>query len=267
MSESSIRCDGYIRRAADRRRTWEDSIPVRLDKDFHVPFESVTYNQDGLISIHSTAFAHDPRFGRAYAKAKATGSWTGSWGQVDIHWRAHILCWAGLQASHLPGDFVECGVNRGGTAMLLLDYLNWINYPKKCFYLYDTFEGLDPRLSTAEELSKTQGVYESCFDEVRALFSPWSNVIPVKGSIPESLRIHTPKKVAYLHIDLNAAKPEQAALEFFWDRLLPGAWIVFDDYAWVACAQQKLAIDSVARSHGCEVVSLPTGQGLLLKPQ
>lgn len=265
MSESSIRCDGYIRRAAERRRKQSASVLVRRGRTYHIPFERVTYNQDGLISQHNTGFARVPRFEQAYVAAKATGSWTGPWGPVDIHWRAHVLCWASLYAHRLSGDFVECGVNKGGTAMLVLNYLDWENHSEKTFYLYDTFEGLDETLSSELELQQTKHVYTSCFDEVVARFAAFSNVVIVRGSIPESLSSRSPEKVAYLHIDLNAATPERAALEFFWDRLVPGAVVVFDDYAWVACDRQKRVIDDFARRVGCGVLSVPTGQGLLIK--
>ena len=39
-------------------------------------------------------------------------------------------------------------------------------------------------------------------------------------------------QVAFLHIDMNCAYPERAALEHFWDRLAPGAMVLFDDYAY-----------------------------------
>jgi len=263
MSAGQTRCTGYTRRAAERRRVWHY---LRLPGEFHVQIKGVTYNQDGLVSIHNTAFAFEPSFVHAYTQARATGSWSGPWGQADIHWRAHVLCWAGLQASRLDGDFVECGVNMGGTAMLLLEYLNWNKLPDKRFFLYDTFAGLDRAVSSEKEMTQTHEVYKPCFEEVELRFRPWTNVILVQGSIPESFRQQSPEQVSYLHIDLNAAKPEQAALEFFWDRLVPGAWVVFDDYAWVACAEQKAAIDRAARHRGCEVLSLPTGQGLLVKP-
>ena len=241
-------------------------MPIRIGDNYHIPFDNVTYNQDGLISQHSTGFANIPRFASAYAAAKSTGSWSGPWGQADIHWRAHVLCWAAQYAAGLPGEFVECGVNKGGTAMLVIKYLFLKSSPGKSFYLYDTFEGLDESLSSELELRQTEGIYSSCFDNVSALFAEFSNVLLVKGSVPESLQIHSPDKVAYLHIDLNSARPERAALEFFWDRLVPGAIVVFDDYAWVACSQQKLAIDDFALQAGCVVLSLPTGQGLMIKP-
>ncbi len=67
--------------------------------------------------------------------------------------------------------------------------------------------------------------------------------------------------VAFLHIDLNCAYPERAALEYFWNRLSPSAIVLLDDYAWFGHNSQKQAIDDVARSLGIEVLSLPTGQG------
>jgi len=270
MSDSSTRCNGYIRRASERRTEWRKGYfkhsPIGLGETYHIPFNQVTYNQDGLISLHNTGFADVPRFARAYAAAKSAGSWAGPWGQVDIHWRAHLLCWVAQYASRLSGDFVECGVNKGGTAMLVIDYIGLKGSPEKSFYLYDTFEGLDETLSSELELRQTEAIYSSCFEEVAKRFAPFPNVIIVKGSIPQSLQLRAPEQVAYLHIDLNSAYPERAALEFFWSRLVSGAAVVFDDYAWVACSQQKRAIDDFALQKGCVVLTVPTGQGLLIKP-
>ena len=266
MPASSIRCNGYTRRASVRRASHFKPRKTSLGNTYHIPFDLVTYNQDGLISQHSTEFGDVPRFASAYAAAKSTGSWAGPWGQADIHWRAHVLCWAALHASRLPGDFVECGVNKGGTAMLVVEYLDWKNKPGKAFYLYDTFEGLDESLSSELERSQTEAIYSSCHDEVVARFASMPNVLIVKGSVPKSLQLRAPEKVAYLHIDLNAALPEREALNFFWPRLVPGAVVVFDDYAWVACAGQKQTIDDFARQVGCVVLTVPTGQGLLIKP-
>jgi hypothetical protein len=68
-----------------------------------------------------------------------------------------------------------------------------------------------------------------------------------------------------MHIDMNAAEPESAAIGFFWPRLVLGAIVVLDDYAWVACHKQKRAMDQFARAHDVSILSLPTGQGLLIK--
>lgn len=72
--------------------------------------------------------------------------------------------------------------------------------------------------------------------------------------------------MAYLHIDMNCAPPEVAALRFFWPRLTPGAFVLLDDYAIGERDEQRVAMDEVAGELGVKICSLPTGQGLLIKP-
>jgi len=220
-----------------------------------------TYNQDGLATLHNTAFAFEPDFSAAYAAAVDTGSWGGA----DIHWRAHVICWAARLATGLEGDFVECGTNRGGTAMLVVKYLGSLLHDRQIF-LFDTFQGLDQSVSTADEMTRLTGHYVECYEETAARFSPFPNVKAIRGMVPEVLRTSAPEKIAFLHIDLNAAEPERAAIEMLWPRLSPGAPVVFDDYAWVACQNQKNALDEFAALAGVRILSLPTGQGLLFKP-
>lgn len=69
-----------------------------------------------------------------------------------------------------------------------------------------------------------------------------------------------------VHIDLNIAYPEAETTRRLWDRLTHGAIVIYDDYAFPAHKTQKQALDAVAREHGVEILSLPTGQGLLLRP-
>jgi hypothetical protein len=64
---------------------------------------------------------------------------------------------------------------------------------------------------------------------------------------------------------MNCAYPERAALEYFWGRLAPGAMVLFDDYAYFGNDALAEAIDSAAASLCAEVLSLPTGQGLIIK--
>jgi O-methyltransferase len=71
--------------------------------------------------------------------------------------------------------------------------------------------------------------------------------------------------VAFVHIDMNCALPERAAFEFFWERLSPGGVMLFDDYAYYGHGLQRQSIDEAARATGAEILSLPTGQGLIMK--
>lgn len=50
---------------------------------------------------------------------------------------------------------------------------------------------------------------------------------------PETLDQIQSTSISYLHLDMNCAPPEIAAIEFLWSRwLVPGAIILLDDYAY-----------------------------------
>jgi hypothetical protein len=63
----------------------------------------------------------------------------------------HIGLWTAATASKLPGDFVECGVNRGFLPSTIMQFLDWDHLGKQ-FYLFDTFRGIDERYVSNEEL-------------------------------------------------------------------------------------------------------------------
>jgi hypothetical protein len=230
------------------------------------------YARDGLISVHSHAFMEDPDFIKAYARGvKAIGG-------VDIyqwHWRIHIGLWAARVASRLDGDFIECGVNRGFLSSAIMEFLDW-NSLDRNFYLLDTYTGLDERFVSDGErkagaLRKNagklaSGFYTGSVQEVRGNFAQWDRAHIVEGAVPDTLGRVPSRRVAYLHLDMNCAPPEVAALSHFWERLVDGAPVLLDDYAYLGYTPQRLAMDEFARAHGVIVCSLPTGQGLILKP-
>jgi hypothetical protein len=232
----------------------------------------VAYAEDGLISVHSHAFMKDPAFIEAYTRGvKAIGGTdTYRW-----YWRIHIGLWAAKVASRLEGDFVECGVNMGFLSSAIMEYLGW-NSLDRDFYLLDTFTGLDERFMSDSErkagaLQKNaenlrSGFYVRQVDGVRANFAQWPRARIVEGAIPDTLEQVAAGQIAYLHLDMNCAAPEVAALAHFWERLVAGAPVLLDDYAYLGYTPQKLAMDDFARARGVAICSLPTGQGLIIKP-
>lgn len=91
------------------------------------------------------------------------------------------------------------------------------------------------------------------------------NVHLVRGTVPETFAQTCPEKIALLHLDMNSAASEIAALEVLWDRVVPGGLIVFDDYGWAGYSAQKGAEDGFMAERGPTILELPTGQGLLVK--
>jgi hypothetical protein len=224
------------------------------------------YNQDGLYSIHNHDFMREPRFVEAYNRGVAAAGEDYEW-----HWRVHVGLWAARTACRLPGDFVECGVNRGFLSSAIMADLDW-DTRGRTFYLMDTFSGIEPRFLSDEERRRgasernKDGFYTHSVESVARNFAQWRNVKIIAGAIPDTLDVVDAGQIAYLHIDMNCAPPEVAALGHFWDRLVPGALVLLDDYAYKNFEPQKQAMDVFAAEKGVHILSLPTGQGLLLKP-
>jgi hypothetical protein len=84
--------------------------------------------------------------------------------------------------------------------------------------------------------------------------------------VPDTLEKVPATQVSFLSIDMNCVAPEIAAADFFWPELSRGAIVVLDDYGFTARLEQKRAFDEFAGRNGVSVLSLPTGQGMLIKP-
>jgi hypothetical protein len=228
------------------------------------------YAQDGLVTLHRAHFRADPKFRKAYARGVQASQGI----DPGFEWRVHIALWAARSALRVPGDFAECGVNAGFISSAIMHYLEWDKQPRS-FYLVDTFAGPVLDQYSQEEVRKDRqniakraleaGAYVTDIDRVRANFAEWRNTIVVQGAIPDILQRLDFGHVAFLHIDMNCALPERAALEFFWDRLSPGAVVLLDDYAYFGHDCQREAVDDAARARGAEVLSLPTGQGIIIR--
>lgn len=231
---------------------------------------NVIYDQDGLRSVHNHEFVDDFDFQRAYARGMQAVGMDYRW-----HWRVHRGLWAASVAVKLPGDFVECGVNRGFMSSAIMEYLDW-NALNRDFYLLDTFQGIDSRFLSDEDIKIgvvernsrdiQSGFYTFDVEAVRKNFAEWQRVKIVVGPIPETLTQVQSGQIAFIHMDLNCSQPEVAAAEYFWDKLVPGGVILMDDYAYVGYRSQKLGMDAFAKSRSVSILSLPTGQGLLIKP-
>jgi hypothetical protein len=228
------------------------------------------YAADGLFTVHNDHFRRDPAFRSAYQRGVQASNGV----DPDIEWRVHVALWAAAGCLQVPGDFVECGVNTGFVSSAIMQRWNWASVAKR-FYLIDTFAGpVTSQFSAAEiqsgrlgaaENALARGAYETDIARVRANFAEWPNAIVVQGAVPEILPSVNISKVAFFHLDLNCAYPERAALEYFWERLSPGAVVLLDDYAYRDFENQMAAVDELSGLLGFDVLSLPTGQGMIRK--
>lgn len=216
--------------------------------------------------VHNHEFMRDPRFVAAYERGVIAEGY-----DPKYFWRTHVALWCASVALALGGDFVECGVCRGMLSSSIMTFLDWNSIDRR-FFLFDTFTGLDETQVTDEEigagnLANFREMYkEDLYEKAVRNFAEFKNVDIIRGSVPSTLTTADVGKVAYLSIDMNNATPEIAAINYFWDKLQPGAPILLDDYGFVRYEIQKRAFDTWASQHGVEILALPTGQGLMIRP-
>ena len=155
-----------------------------------------------------------------------------------IVWRRYILSCAAYHCIHLEGDFVECGAYTGVGVKTVMDYLGGTEFPKQ-FWAYDLFEH---DATMVHRAMPEHGA--DLYAKVMRKFAAYPQVRILKGKIPEVCDGHSPRKIAYLHIDLNQAPAEIAALDTLFDRVTTGGIIILDDYEWAGVYRpQKLAED------------------------
>jgi O-methyltransferase len=182
----------------------------------------------------------------------------------SLIWRLHVLCWCAMNALKLDGDFVECGVYQGFSTAVMAKYLRFGEQRRK-WYLYDTFAGIPADQLNIGHENPQPYVAPGLFESARQRFSAYPNIHVVRGRVPEVLAQQAPAAIAFMHLDLNSAAAEVAALGQLYDRMVVGGYLVLDDYGWHAYRQQKAEEDPFFRSRGTTVLELPTGQGLVIK--
>ena len=155
-----------------------------------------------------------------------------------------------IAINNIPGDFVECGVFRGGNALIAAKIFK-IHKSEKKVYLFDTFTGMaEPTVydfntrSKSTALNKyllqkrenyTNWAYAS-IEEVKGNFQKLnlltSNVIFVKGKVEDTLdqENNIPHTISFLRLDTDWYESTKKELENLYEKLVPGGILVVDDY-------------------------------------
>lgn len=230
------------------------------------------YSADGMfLTGKNFAFLRDRRFSEAweFSKEGNRDAWEAKGQDVpDVRFRIQTAIWAAESALRLEGDFVEFGVNAGFLSMAVCKYHDFQNQGRK-FWLFDTYEGIPTDGLSAKELKKAEKAnsrnYSDVYELAKRNFSNYPNAILVKGALPNTIDQASIDRIAYLSIDLNSATYEKLSIEKVWDRVQIGAPIVLDDYAFEGCEDQNDMWNEFAAERGQSILTLPTGQGLLIK--
>lgn len=162
----------------------------------------------------------------------------------------------------IPGAFVEAGVWRGGSGLLMTRTLLALDAPDRELWLYDTFTGMaEP---TAEDGALPRRTWEAmrkdthnawCFsplEEVRATMArcayPPELVHLVAGKVEDTIPDQAPDEIALLRLDTDWYASTRHELEHLWPRLSPGGVLIIDDYGHWEGARR--AVDEFFAVHG-----------------
>ena len=164
-----------------------------------------------------------------------------------------------VSQNNISGDFVECGVWKGGNLILLSAIQEQLGM-SRTIYGFDTFAGMvEPKdldvdflgKSAAEMMTNSQKIDGDfsihCFaslDLVKKNLSENSskNVRLVQGDVAETLLNieNLPRKIAILRLDTDWYDSTRIELEILYPLLEPGGVLIIDDYGHFEGAQRAV---------------------------
>jgi O-methyltransferase len=160
----------------------------------------------------------------------------------------------------IDGDFVECGVWRGGSMMVIALTLQRLGAADRRLWLYDTFTSVpapgpkdadvwgrsreewrrnaQPGGPTAEQV-KLKGV-----EEVRSLLLSMGYdpglLMFVQGLVEETIPASAPERIALLRLDTDWYESTRHELEHLYPNVEPGGVLIVDDYGEFLGARQAV---------------------------
>lgn len=163
--------------------------------------------------------------------------------------------------SKIPGDFVECGVWKGGGMMLIAFTLLKMKEKNRKIYLYDTFTGMsEPTKEDAHISNKSFDVFSkwkkrqkndyndwafSPLSEVKTnLYStgyPQDKILFVKGKTEDTIPKMIPSKISLLRLDTDWYEPTKHELIHLFPLLTKNGVLIIGDYG--CWAGSRKAVD------------------------
>ena len=155
----------------------------------------------------------------------------------------------------IPGEIVECGTARGGSAALMGITLRRMD-SSKGLWVFDAFEGLPEPSKADPDWRIAKGYVGRCRGEVEQVRSFFQEVgilgksRIVKGLFQDTLAKAEISQIAVLHLDGDWYDSVRVCLEGLYDRVSPGGIIQIDDYGYWAGARR--AVDEFIEKENIE---------------
>lgn len=150
---------------------------------------------------------------------------------------------------NIDGDFVECGVWRGGHSILAKKILELNNSNKKV-WMFDTFSGMTEPTEVDKKFSSKDKAIKKYTETLNNDFSRWcyssieevkdnckkaslnlTGINFIKGDILDKLEnTKLPNKISFLRLDTDWYESTKKELEYLYPLLVKHGVITIDDY-------------------------------------
>lgn len=157
--------------------------------------------------------------------------------------------------NNIEGDFVECGVWKGGSVGACVLTLNKLSKNNRKIWLFDTFEGMNTPSEVDYDINgklasdrldvediETSWIWAKAqLDEVKnnvySFGYPIEKINFIKGVVEETLISNEiPEKISLLRLDTDWYESTKIELEVLYPRLVSGGVLIIDDYGhWNGC--------------------------------
>jgi O-methyltransferase len=176
--------------------------------------------------------------------------------------RCWIIYSVARQAMSREGEIWECGVYRGGTAILLKGLRDELN-PRAKMRLFDTFEGM-PETNPGKDIHRRGDFQDTSLAAVKATVGTVGTSFH-QGLIPGTFANLEAASISFAHVDLDVYEGMIESCRFIYPRLVQGGAMVFDDYGFPSCPGARAAIDEFFSDKKEVPLILHTGQALVFK--
>ena len=168
----------------------------------------------------------------------------------------------------LPGDFGECGVFKGGTALLIAMMMeqSGIAGSEKKLHLFDTFTGMPSFTKKSRDHHNPGDFEDTSLDNVKKLLDRFSMIEFYPGIIPDTFKDAANKQFSFAHLDVDIFPTMLECSKFFYTHLVRGGILLCDDYGFPNYKNAaKAAIDIFFKDKPENPITLQTGQCFIIK--
>lgn len=166
--------------------------------------------------------------------------------------------------AEVDGDTAECGVFEGASSWLICR-ANQAGARPRTHHAFDSFEGVSKPSAEDGEYWE-EGYMSAGEDVVLRNLAPFRDQVTLhKGWIPDRFPDVADRRFAFVHVDVDLAQPTRDSLEFFYERMNPGAVLLCDDYGFTSCPGATSAIDGFLEGRPEKMISLDAGGGFFIK--